>query len=159
VKNVHKLAAVAAACLLVSACSSAPKEGQTEEQARASLNRVAAFEAPTLDAVSSYSGLQKKRDLVTTLTIKAGYSVTDPAALVRSLFENAWSVNDTKPTSISMTIAGTTTDFSEAASAVGADATPSQGDTIIIEPISAAEKHFGSWPGKVPASIAGVSKQ
>ena len=151
--------AVFALVALLAGCSLLPRGGQTAE---AAIRQAKSIPGSTVSVLSggAYDGLQKHNSIIVSITIEPGFHVQNPDKLVDFLIRLGWSVNDNRPGRDLLIGIDSPAPIDAMAAAKGAGwksaSSLSDDSPGVFIDLKEAEKRLGGWPGKVPATPAGM---
>ena len=159
VKRAAQTLAVFALVALLAGCSLLPRGGQS---AAAAIRQAKSIPGSTVSVLSggAYDGLQKHNSIIVSITIEPGFHVQNPDKLVDFLIRLGWSVNNNRPGRDLLIGIDSPAPIDAVAAARGAgwksasslsDVSPG----VFID-LKEAQKRLGRWPGKVPATPAGL---
>lgn len=147
--------------LLLSGCASGPSErgGQSRDAALASLEALG-FTDVYVDLYDRLNGFQASSSTRVYVSLPASAVVTDQEAVIRYLFETAWSIDDQRPNSsidVGFLDPLASTNWYQVGVAAGLPLSDTNGGPASprIE-VEDATQTLGPWPGDVPTLPAGA---
>lgn len=147
--------------VLLSGCASGPSErgGQSRDDATAALEALG-FADADIQLSKSYNGFQATTATRVSVSLPSTATVTDQEAVMRYLFDTAWSVNDRRPNSsigVGFLDPLSSTNWYQVGVDAGLPLSDSNGGPASprIE-VEDATQTLGPWPGDAPTLPAGA---
>jgi hypothetical protein len=142
------------AVLLLGGCAAGTAGGQSEETAEAGLRAIEGVSDASVNTRSSVSGFKTETSTAIEISVDAGYSVSDPEALMEYLVQVAWSTGS-KEANFRIAVDVVTDpqlsvvdvlDVGGWESAAGTSKHPERALVAVDE----VRNRLGNWPGDVP---------